>query len=86
MYLTTLADSIAVEKIINQALAPVPKDGLLYDLPIAISVIVLAGFLPRDKVENIIIVGELSFDCAVRYARGDLSMASTAPDSEFKQI
>ena len=38
--------------VVNLAPATVRKEGPSYDLPIALGVIVLAGFLPHDKVEN----------------------------------
>ncbi|MCJ7433167.1 MAG: hypothetical protein MUO77_06730 [Anaerolineales bacterium] len=53
------------------------KEGPSYDLPIALGVIVLAGFLPHEKVENILVIGELSLDGVVRHARGVLPMAAT---------
>jgi magnesium chelatase family protein len=56
----------------------------LYDLPIALGVIVLAGFLPHDKVENSMIVGELSLNGVVRHARGVLPMAACARANGFK--
>lgn len=48
--------------------------------------IVLAGFLPPDKVENTIVIGELSLDGAVRHAGGALPMAATARANGFKRM
>jgi len=72
--------------VVNLAPASVRKEGPSYDLPIALGVIVLAGFLPHDKVENTIIIGELSLDGAVRHARGVLPMAATARANGFKRM
>jgi magnesium chelatase family protein len=72
--------------VVNLAPATVRKEGPSYDLPIALGVIVLAGFLPHDKVENTIVVGELSLDGAVRHARGVLPMAATARANGFKRM
>ena len=72
--------------VVNLAPATVRKEGPAYDLPIALGVIVLAGFLPQDKVENTIVVGELSLDGAVRHARGVLPMAATARANGFKRM
>jgi magnesium chelatase family protein len=58
----------------------------IVDLPIALGVIVLAGFLPHDKVENTMVIGELSLDGAVRHARGVLPMAATARANGFKRM
>ena len=72
--------------VVNLAPATVRKEGPSYDLPIALGVIVLAGFLPQDKVENTIVIGELSLDGAVRHARGVLPMAATARTNGFKRM
>jgi len=49
-------------------------------------VIILAGFLPHDKVENTMVIGELSLDGVVRHARGVLPMAACARANGFKQM
>jgi magnesium chelatase family protein len=72
--------------VVNLAPATVRKEGPSYDLPIALGVIVLASFLPHDKVENTIVIGELSLDGAVRHARGVLPMAATARANGFKRM
>jgi magnesium chelatase family protein len=58
--------------VVNLAPATVRKEGPSYDLPIMLGVIVLASFLLHDKVENTMVIGELSLDGAVRQARGVL--------------
>ena len=72
--------------VVNLAPATVRKEGPSYDLPIALGVIVLAGFLPHDKVENTMVIGELSLDGVVRHARGVLPMAATARANGFKRM
>jgi len=72
--------------VVNLAPAAVRKEGPAYDLPIALGVIILAGFLPHDTVENTIVVGELSLDGVVRHTRGVLSMAATARANGFKRM
>src|SRR5512135_3544619 len=72
--------------IVNLAPAAVRKEGPAYDLPIALGVIILAGFLPQETVENTIVVGELSLDGIVRHTRGVLPMAATARDNGFRRI
>src|SRR5215216_408103 len=72
--------------VVNLAPASVRKEGPAYDLPIALGVIILAGFLPQDVIENTIVVGELSLDGVVRHARGLLPMAATARANGFKRI
>ena len=72
--------------VVNLAPAAVRKEGPAYDLPIALGVIILAGHLPHDVVENTIVVGELSLDGAVRHTRGVLPMAATARTNGFKRM
>src|SRR5574339_83415 len=72
--------------VVNLAPAAVRKEGPAYDLPIALGVLVLAGYLPQEAVENTIVVGELSLDGIVRHTRGVLPMAATARANGFKRI
>ncbi len=72
--------------VVNLSPASVRKEGPAYDLPIALGVIVLAGYLPQEAVENTIVVGELSLDGIVRHTRGVLPMAATARSNGFKRI
>ena len=55
--------------VVNLAPAAVRKEGPAYDLPIALGVIILAGHLPHEAVDNTIVLGELSLDGAVRHTR-----------------
>ncbi len=72
--------------VVNLAPASVRKEGPAYDLPIALGIIVLAGYLPRGAVEGTLVIGELSLDGAVRHARGVLPMAAAARAQGFKRI
>ena len=72
--------------VVNLAPAAVRKEGPAYDLPIALGVIILAGFLPQEVAENTIVVGELSLDGTVRHTRGVLPMAATARANGFKRM
>ena len=72
--------------VVNLAPAAVRKEGPAYDLPIALGVIILAGFLPQEAVEGTIVVGELSLDGVVRHTRGVLPMAATARANGFQRI
>ncbi len=72
--------------VVNLAPASVRKEGPAYDLPIALGVIMLAGFLPNDVVENTIIIGELSLDGILRHTRGVLPMAATARAQGYKRM
>ena len=72
--------------VVNLAPAAVRKEGPAYDLPIALGVIILSGFLPHDVVDNTIVVGELSLDGVVRHTRGILPMAATARAQRYKRM
>src|SRR5512144_2436736 len=47
---------------VNLAPASVRKVGPAYDLPIALGVLILAGYLPQECIESTIVIGELSLD------------------------
>jgi magnesium chelatase family protein len=72
--------------VVNLAPASVRKEGPAYDLPIALGVLVLAGFLPQEAIENTLVIGELSLDGLVRHTRGVLPMAAAARAHGFKRM
>jgi magnesium chelatase family protein len=72
--------------VVNLAPATVRKEGPTYDLPIAIGVLIYAGLLPPNALQDAMIVGELSLDGTVRHARGVLPMAATARQEGFKRF
>ena len=72
--------------VVNLSPAAIRKEGPAYDLPIALGVIILAGFLPHEVVESTLVVGELSLDGTVRHTRGILPMAATARANGFKRM
>jgi magnesium chelatase family protein len=71
---------------VNLAPAALKKEGAGFDLPIALGILAALEFLPADKLENYIIVGELSLDGRVKPVRGCLSLALTARDTGFKGV
>jgi magnesium chelatase family protein len=72
--------------VVNLAPAAIRKEGPAYDLPIALGVIILAGHLPHEVVDNTLVVGELSLDGVVRHTRGLLPMAATARANGYKRM
>lgn len=72
--------------VVNLAPASVRKEGPAYDLPIALGVIVLAGFLPHEALEGTLVVGELSLDGIVRHTRGVLPMAAAARANGYRRM
>lgn len=72
--------------VVNLSPAAIRKEGPAYDLPIALGVVVLAGFLPHESIEGALVVGELSLDGVVRHTRGVLPMAAAARANGFKRM
>ena len=72
--------------VVNLSPASVRKEGPAYDLPIALGVIVLAGFLPQNAIEDTLVIGELSLDGLVRHTRGVLPMTATARLNGYKRM
>ncbi len=72
--------------VVNLAPAIVRKEGPAYDLPIALGVIILAGYLPPETIDGSLVIGELSLDGLVRHTRGILPMAATARANGYKRM
>lgn len=72
--------------VVNLAPAVVRKEGPAYDLPIALGVIILAGYLPHEAIDGSLVIGELSLDGTVRHTRGILPMAATARANGYKRM
>ncbi|MDR2563248.1 MAG: YifB family Mg chelatase-like AAA ATPase [Prevotellaceae bacterium] len=64
--------------VINMAPADIRKEGAVYDLPLAVSILAATEQIPDDKIENYIIMGELSLDGEVRPIKGALPIAIQA--------
>lgn len=71
---------------VNLAPASVRKAGPVYDLPIAIGVLIASAQLPPQALDETLIIGELSLDGSVRHVRGVLPMAALARAEGFKQV
>ncbi|CAN5834285.1 YifB family Mg chelatase-like AAA ATPase [soil metagenome] len=65
---------------VNLAPADVPKSGSLYDLPLALGLLVAAGAIQAGRLEGTCVVGELGLDGSVRSVRGVLSIAARCRD------
>jgi magnesium chelatase family protein len=50
---------------VNLAPADVLKEGAHFDLPIALGLMVAMGVVPRDAVEDALVLGELALDGAI---------------------
>ncbi|MDZ4066939.1 MAG: magnesium chelatase domain-containing protein, partial [Tabrizicola sp.] len=47
---------------INLSPADLPKEGSHFDLPIAIALLAALDIIPRDEIEGVVALGELSLD------------------------
>lgn len=64
--------------IINLAPATVRKKGASFDLPIALSVLAALGEIPAERLEGVIVIGELGLDGSVREVPGVLPIVAEA--------
>jgi magnesium chelatase family protein len=72
--------------VINMAPADIRKEGSAYDLPIASGILAASGQMSSDKLEQFIIMGELSLDGGVLPIKGALPMAIQALKDNYKGI
>ncbi len=63
---------------VNLAPADVLKEGAHFDLPIALGLMVAMGVVPRDAVEDALVLGELALDGAIQPVSGVLPVAIAA--------
>lgn len=59
---------------VNLAPADLPKESGRYDLPIALGILAASGQIPKDKLDQYEIAGELALTGALRPIRGALAM------------
>jgi len=72
--------------LVNLAPADLKKEGALYDLPIALSVLAATGFIPPDLLNDSLIIGELSLEGRIKGVKGVLIMAAEAKKRGLKRI
>ena len=64
--------------VVNLAPADMPKEGSHYDLPIALSILLMMGILPPDAMDGWAAMGELSLDGRIMPVAGALPAAMAA--------
>jgi magnesium chelatase family protein len=60
---------------VNLAPADIKKEGAAFDLPTAVGILAAEELIRRDRLGELVVLGELSLDGSVRPIRGTLSMA-----------
>ena len=72
--------------VINMSPADIRKEGTAYDLPLAIGILAASDSVKPDKLEEYIIMGELSLDGSILPIKGVLPIAIMARTMGFKGI
>jgi len=73
-------------KTINLAPAELKKQGSLFDLPIAISILIASKQVPKEVFDKSIIVGELALNGNLKPAKGIISIVNFAKRKGFTRI
>ncbi len=71
---------------VNLAPASLPKEGSLFDLPIAVGLLAMSRQVRTDKLPETLILGELALDGSLRPVNGVLPVAVEARDKGIKQV
>lgn len=69
---------------VNLSPADMRKQGTTFDLAIAISILAASGYIPQDKLKDILIIGELGLDGTVSRVDGILPIIYTAYENGYK--
>ena len=75
-----------VKTVVNLAPADIRKEGSAYDLPIAISCLAATKQIKADKLEQFLMIGELSLDGQLCPIKGALPIAIQARKENFKGV
>ncbi|AND65233.1 magnesium chelatase [Flavobacterium covae] len=70
--------------IVNMAPADLRKEGSAYDLTIAIGILAASEQISKDKIDQYVIMGELSLDGSLQPIKGALPIAIKAREEGFK--
>lgn len=71
---------------VNMAPADIRKEGSTFDLPIALGILAASEQVLADRLEEFIILGELSLDGSIQPMKGILPIAVKAKQEGFKGI
>lgn len=71
---------------VNLAPADVAKEGSHYDLPIAMGLLAAMEVIPKEELENFVVLGELSLDASIRAVAGILPAAMHASANDNRLI
>ncbi len=71
---------------VNLAPADVKKEGPMYDLPIALALLVALGDIKPEALDSTAVFGELSLDGTIRKVNGVLPLLITARNLGYKRV
>ena len=71
---------------INLAPAEIPKDGTTFDLPIAISILIISGQIKQAEVAGRAFVGELSLNGDIRPIKGILNILEKLKQANINEV
>ncbi|GAB6098916.1 YifB family Mg chelatase-like AAA ATPase [Halanaerocella petrolearia] len=71
---------------VNLAPADIKKQGPAFDLPIAVGILAATGVIEEDKLDEYVLIGELSLDGQVRSTEGILPMVLAAKETGKKGV
>ncbi|MDB5142969.1 MAG: magnesium chelatase [Mucilaginibacter sp.] len=72
--------------LISLAPAEIRKEGAVFDLPIALSILAASGQIPPEKLDGFLFTGELSLSGKLRPVKGALSIAVEARKAGLKGL
>lgn len=75
-----------IKVVVNLAPADIRKEGSAYDLPIALCILKASGQTVAEKLDQYMIMGELSLDGTLRPIKGVLPIAIEARKNKFKGL
>lgn len=85
--LTALSIALPAKRItVNLSPADMPKEGSHFDLPIALALLAALDVLPRDQVQGLVSLGELSLDGTLIPVIGALPAAIAAGDVDARLV
>ena len=71
---------------VNLSPADIPKSGSRFDLPIALSVLASAGLIPANRLNRMMVIGELSLNGDLKSVTGVLPITAKARELGFTSI
>ncbi len=65
--------------------ADIRKEGTVFDLPVAVGIMVSLGLIPEDYIADTLIIGELGLDGEIKAVKGVLPIVKTAKEYGCKR-